>query len=182
MRGRSLQLFCLTVLTATMLSAQVASSAVAAPASEHHSGKVTTTNPDANQCDIPGTEVETFMANVEELPNGTRRFEFWDRWTFTSALSGKSVESFAAEQMTTNIDPIENPDGTVSFFFTFEGLEQELKLPNGPVLARDVGPITFTLTFATNGDLVSFTISGEKGSHPLADGGGYCNILIPAVS
>ena len=79
MRGRSLQLFCLTALTATMLLAPPASNALAAPASQHHSAKVTTTNPDANQCDIPGTQVETFMANVEELPNGTRRFEFWDR-------------------------------------------------------------------------------------------------------
>jgi hypothetical protein len=182
MRGRSLQLFCLTALTATLLLALLASTAVAAPAIQHHSAKVTTTNPDANQCDIPGTQVETSMANVEELPNGTRRFEFWDRWTFTSALSGKSVESFAAEQMTTNIDPIENADGTVSFFFTFKGLEQRLKLPNGPVLARDVGPITFTLTFDASGDFVSSAISGEKGPHPLTDGGGYCNILIPALS
>jgi hypothetical protein len=166
MRGRSLQLFCLTALTATTLLALLASNAVAAPASQHHSAKVTTTNPDANQCDIPGKQVETFMANVEELPNGTRRFEFWDMWTFTSALSGKSVESFAAEQMTTNIDPIENADGTVSFFFTFKGLEQRLKLPNGPVLARDVGPITFTLTFDASGNFVSFTIRERRGRTP----------------
>jgi len=182
MRGRSLQLFALAVLAATVLLALMASGAVAAPAIQHHSAKVTTTNTDANQCDIPGTQVETFMANVEELPNGTRRFEFWERWVFTSALTGKSIESFAAEQMTTNVDPIENGDGTVSFFFTFNGLEQQLKLPNGPVLARDVGPITFTLTFDASGDFVSFTISGEKGPHPLTDGGGYCNILIPALS
>jgi hypothetical protein len=182
MRGRSLQLLVLTVITATVLLALMASSAGAAPAIQHHSAKVTTTNLDANQCDIPGTQVETFMANLVDLPNGTRRFEFWDLWVFTSALTGKSIESFAAEQMTTNLEPIVNPDGTVSFFFTFTGLEQRLKLPNGSVLARDVGPITFTVMYDANGDFVSFAISGEKGPHPLTDSGGYCSVLIPALS
>jgi hypothetical protein len=182
MRGRSLQLFVSVLIATTVLLALMASSAGATPAIQHHFSKVTTTNPDANQCDIPGTQDETFMSHVQELPNGTQRFEFWDRWTFTSALTGKSIESFSAEQMTTNVDPIENADGTVSFFFTFKGLEQRLKLPNGPVLARDVGPITFTLTFDTSGNLVSFVVSGEKGPHPLNDTGGYCNVLIPALS
>ena len=177
-----LQRLVLATLAATALLAVVASSAVAAPATQHHSGKVTTTNTNANQCDIPGTQVETFMANVTDLPDGTRRFEFWDRWTFTSALSGKSIESFAAEQMTTNTAPIDNGDGTVSFFFTFTGLEQRLKLPNGAVLGRDVGPITFTLTYDANGDLLSFAVSGVNGPHPLFDAGGYCTILIPALS
>jgi hypothetical protein len=177
-----MQLLVLAAIAAMVLLALMASSAGAAPAIQHHSAKVTTTNPDANQCDIPGMQVETFMANVVDLPDGTRRFEFWDRWIFTSALTGKSIESFAAEQMTTNVEPIVNPDGTVSFFFTFKGLEQRLKLPNGAVLARDVGPITFTLTFDANGDFLSFTASGEKGPHPLFDGGGYCNVLIPALS
>jgi hypothetical protein len=183
MRGRSLQRSILAAIAATTLLALIASSSAAAsPAGEHHSAKVTTTNPDADQCDIPGTEVETFMANVTDLPNGTRRFEFWDRWIFTSALTRKSIESFAAEQMTTNVDPIDDGDGTVSLIFHFTGLEQRLKLPNGEVLARDVGPITFTLTLDANGDFVSFTASGEKGPHPLFDSGGYCNVLIPALS
>ncbi len=182
MRRRSLQLCVLAVIAAAALLALTAASAGAIPATRHHSGKVTTTNPDANQCDIPGTQVETFMANVTDLPDGMRGFEFWDRWTFTSDLTGKSIESFAAEQMTENVDPIVNADGTVSFFFAFKGLEQRLKLPNGPVLARDVGPITFTLTFDADGNFVSLNVSGEKGPHPLFDGGGYCNVLIPALS
>jgi hypothetical protein len=182
MRGQSLHLFLLAAVAATALVGLMAASAVAAPASQHHSAKVTTSNPDANQCDIPGTQVETFMANVVDLPDGTRRFEFWDRWIFTSALTGKSIESFAAEQMTTNVEPIDNGDGTVSFFFSFTGLEQRLKLPNGAVLGRDVGPITFTISYDANGDFVSFVVSGQKGLHELFDAGGYCTALIPALS
>jgi hypothetical protein len=82
------------------------------------------------QCGIAGTQIETNMANVVDLPDGTQRFEFWDKWTFASALTEKSIESFAAEQMTTNIELIDN-DGTISFFVTFKSLEQRLKLPNG---------------------------------------------------
>jgi hypothetical protein len=170
------------VASSTTLLALIASSAYAASAVQHHSAKVTTSDPNANQCDIPGMQVDTFMANVVDLPDGTRRFEFWDRWVFTSALTGKSIESFAAEQMTTNVAPIDNGDGTVSFVFTFTGLEQRLKLPNGSVLARDVGPITFTLTYNASGDLVFFGVSDEKGPHPLFEGGGYCNVLVPALS
>jgi hypothetical protein len=182
MRGQSLHLVLLAAIAATALVGLMASSAVAAPAIQHHTAKLTTTDPDADQCGIPGTQIETKMANVVDLPDGTQRFEFWDEWTFTSALTGKSIESFAAEQMTTNIEPIDNGDGTISFFFTFKGLEQRLKLPNGVVLARDVGPITFTLTFDASGDFVSFAVSGEKGPHPLFDGGGYCTVLVPALS
>jgi hypothetical protein len=176
MRGRSLHLFCLIALIAAALLALMASTAVAAPR------KVTTTNPDAEQCGIAGSQVETFMVNGHEFAGNKVTLEIWDSWTFTATATGKSIESFAAEQQTSNVDPIDNGDGTVSFVFTFKGLEQRLKLPNGTVLVRDAGPITFTLTFDASGDLVSFGSSDEKGPHPLADGGGYCDVLVPALT
>ena len=74
------------------------------------------------------------------------------------------------------------PDGTVSFFYKFNGLEQRLKLPDGRVLARDVGPITFTQTFDADGNLVSSDAGDLSGRHDLFDVGGYCSILIPALS
>jgi hypothetical protein len=66
-------------------------------------------------------------------------------------------------------------------------LEQQLKLPNGRVLVRDVGPITFTVVLdATTGDFISFS-AFEKQPHPLfdtggADGAAYCAAIVPPLS
>jgi hypothetical protein len=103
---------------------------------------------------------------------------------FTSEAIGKSVESFSSQQQTNVSPPIVNGDGTTTLLFIFKGLEQKLKIPNGPTLVRDAGPITFALTFDASGTLISQLIVGEKGMHPLADSGFalFCDVLLPAVS
>jgi hypothetical protein len=133
-------------------------------------------------CDIPGTKVDTESGNVTVFGDGTVKIEGTETYTFTSALTGKSIESRSHSQLTHNSVPIVSTDGkTVSLVFAFTGLEQQLKLPNGPVLAHDSGPITFTLTLdATTGDFVSFTVL-QKSPHRLSDIG-FCNVVIPAIS
>ena len=105
-------------------------------------------------------------------------------WAFTGG-SGKSVEFHVAQQLDGSDTPIDNGDGTISFVFTFRGLPEKLKLPNGPVLSRDAGVVTFTNTFdALTGDFISQTISGEKGPHPDLDSGFeiFCDVLVPALT
>jgi hypothetical protein len=67
---------------------------------------------------------------------------------------------------------------------------EKLKLPNGPILSRDAGLVTFDGIYdPTTGDLLSETISAEKGPHPELDSGGdfgggalFCDVIVPALS
>jgi hypothetical protein len=181
-------------LAAVAALALFASGTAAAPLVQHYHFAFTCTFPSqepcpvqlpAEQCGIPGTTVEREWGNVQVFADGTSKMELKETYTFTSSVTGKSFESRSAAQLTNNTVPIDNGDGTVSFVYTFNGLEQQLKLPNGPVLARDVGPVTFTLTFsAATGEFVSFGVSGEKGSHPLIESGGtlFCDVVVPALT
>jgi hypothetical protein len=105
--------------------------------------------------------------------------------TFTATASGKSIRIHVVEQVTGNDEPIDNGDGTVTFIGTFKGLPEQLKIENGPVLSRDAGVVTITTIFdAATGDLISQTISGEKGPHPDLDSDFevFCDVLIPALT
>jgi len=189
MRGRTLSAFVAVAVTAAAAIVLVVPGASAAPLVQHYRFAFTCSSaspepcpvelPD-EQCDIPGSTVDTQWGDVQ-ISADRVKMEAKERYTFTSALTGKSFESFSALQSTSNNAPIENGDGTVSFVFAFEGLEQQIRVPNGPPLIRDVGPISFTLTLdAATGDEVSFTIS-EKRDHPIADAG-YCGVVVPALS
>jgi hypothetical protein len=202
MRGQTLRLSCFVAAAATVVLAFMASSAAAAPLVQHYHfsftcmstpgspadpndcvGPFGPTEIDPELCDIPGTNVDSQSGNVQVFADSTMKVEWQESYVFTSALTGKSIESLSNEQFTTNRAPIDNGDGTVSFVFAFKGLEQQLKLPNGPVLVRDAGPVTFTLTVdAATGDFVSFTVS-EQGPHPITDSGGnFCQFIVPALS
>lgn len=187
------KLFLPVGVAAGLALATFASSVPGAPPLQHFhfAFTCTSTSPDCpvelptDQCGIPGTIVESEWGNVQVFADGTAKVEVKERYVFTSTASGKSFQSFSAAQITSNTAPIDNGDGTISFVFTFKGLEQQLKLPNGPVLARDAGPVTFTLTFVSaTGEFVSFTVSGEKGPHPLVDSGGtlFCDVVVPALT
>jgi hypothetical protein len=202
MRGRSLLLSGSVAITATVLLAFAAANVAAAPPLQHYHysytctstpaapadpadcigadsfGQPTPVEVDPELCDIPGTKVDSASGNVQVFADGTAKIETKEAYTFTSALTGKSIESRSAAQLTTTL--IDNGDGTISFVFAFKGLEQQLKLPNGPVLGHDTGPITFTLTLdATTGDFVSFTVS-EKKPHTLGDN--FCTIVESALT
>ena len=105
--------------------------------------------------------------------------------TFTSASTGKSIVIHVAQRFTSNDEPIENGDGTVTFVQTFTGLPELIRLANGGVLLRDAGTVVFTFVFdAETGDFISQTVSGEKGPHPDLDSGfeAFCDVIVPALS
>ena len=72
-----------------------------------------------------------------------------------------------------------------TFVNTFKGLPEQIKLPNGRVLSRDAGSVTFTLLIdAATDELISQTVSSEKGPHPDLDSDFeiLCSVVAPARS
>ena len=171
----------LLLLTGMLLMALMASSANAAPIADHFHFTMNATFTDI-RCGIDVTVAESFMLNEQDFAD-RHKLEIKDTQLITSMATGKSVKQSSAEQQTNFLQPIDNGDGTTTLVFGFKGLEQKLQLPNGRVLARDAGPITFTLTFDANGNLISLVSSNEKGPHPIIDGGSFgCDVIVPALT
>jgi hypothetical protein len=136
-------------------------------------------------CGISGTSVVRGVDNFTLYADNTFKDTFELQQTFTAAGSGKSIVFHVAQQVTGNDEPIDNGDGTVTFVNTFKGLPEQIKLPNGRMLTRDAGVVTFTLLIdATTDELISQTVSGEKGPHPDLDSDFevFCNVVVPAIS
>jgi hypothetical protein len=166
----------------TMLAlALMESTAGATPIVNHFHFTMNETFTD-NRCGIDVTVADSFMLNEQDFAD-RQKLEVKDTQLMTSMATGKSVKQLSAEQQTNFLQPIDNGDGTTSLVFGFKGLEQKLQLPNGRMLGRDAGPITFTLTFDADGNLISFVSSDEKGPHPINDGGSFgCDVLVPALT
>ena len=122
---------------------------------------------DPNLCDIPGTLTDNQAANVQVSADGTYKAEFKEMYVFTSALTGKSIESRSDEQQTFSFS-------TSARVFAFTGRLQQLKLPDGSTLAMDAGPVVFTVT--DNG----FSVS-ENGHHDDLYRS-LCDVVAPALS
>ena len=177
------KLFIVGALFASVSLALMASSTAAAPLVNQFHGTFSDTFPD-NICGIDGTTVVSGMDNIQEFADGTFKDEFRLNQYFTSAATGKTILLFAANQFV-GVGPIDNGDGTVTFTATFKGLPEKIKLPNGRILSRDAGFVTFNDTFdATTGDFLGETISPENGPHPDLDSGFtlFCDVVVPALS
>jgi hypothetical protein len=177
------KLFALAGLAGVLLMAVMASNAAAAPLVDRFHGTFSETFAD-NICGIDGTSVINGMDNIQVFADGTFKDQFRENQVFTSTATGKSVLIFVAEQGT-GVGPIDNGDGTVTFVNTFKGLPEKLKLPNGPILLRDAGFVSFIDTFdATTGDFISEVISPENGPHPDLDSGFalFCDVIVPALT
>jgi hypothetical protein len=138
-----------------------------------------------NICGIPGTTVVQGVDNFTVYADNTVKDNFSLNQVFTATDSGKAIRIHVAEQFTSNDEPIDNGDGTVTFIQTFKGLPELLKIENGPVLSRDAGVVTFTRIFdATTDGFISQTVSGEKGPHPDLDSdfAVFCDVLVPALT
>ena len=136
-------------------------------------------------CDIPGTSVVRGVDNFTLYPDNRFKDEFELHQTFTATASGKSLVFHVAQNQTGNDEPIDNGDGTITFVSTFKGLPEKIKLPNGRVLTRDAGNVTITTVLdAQTFELVSSSVSGEKGPHPDLDSDFelFCNIVEPALT
>jgi hypothetical protein len=165
------------------ITALVVSTAGAAPLTDRFHGTFSDTSP-GNICGIDGTIVDSGMDNIQVFADGTFKDQFRENLVFTSSATGKSVELFVAEQFTGK-GPIDNGNGTLTFINTFKGMPEKLKLPNGRILSRDAGNVSFIIIVdAATGDLISQTTVGEKGPHPDLDSdfARFCDVIVPALS
>jgi hypothetical protein len=177
------RLAALTALVGALTLASLASTAGGAPLVDRFHGTFSDTFAD-NICGIDGTSVVNGMDNIQVFADGTFKDQFRLNQVFTSAATGKSVLLFAANQFV-GAGPIDNGDGTITFTSTFKGLPEKIKLPNGRILSRDAGFVTFNDTFdATTGEFLGTTISPENGPHPDLDSGFalFCDVIVPALS
>ena len=118
-------------------------------------------------CGIDGTSDLTGTENFVAWADGTFQDTLNIHQVFTATGSGKSVEIQVAVHVTGNLNPVENGDATISFTNTFAGLPLKLKLPNGRILTRDAGTVTFTYVWdAVTGDFLYETLSGIHGQFP----------------
>jgi hypothetical protein len=158
----------------------------AAPIVNEHN-RFTDTFPD-ELCGIEGTSTISVVDNFRLYADGTFLGTGTFRQVFTAAESGKSVVIFSAGQGSGPAEPIQNPDGTITFIQTYKGLPEKLSILGGPTLLRDAGVVTIASTFRPlpNGDLefVSQTVSGEHGPHPdlASDFELFCEVLVPALT
>jgi len=170
------------------VAAAVASLAVAAIGSaarpEMQSHENFSDSFDDEFCGIAGASLVRGVDNLSVYSDNTFSDRFELVQTFTAA-NGKSIRLHAAQQVTGNWEPTDNGDGTVTFVNTFKGLPEQIKLANGRMLSRDAGVVTFTdVLDATTEELISQTVSGEKGPHPDLDSDFelFCDVVVPALS
>jgi hypothetical protein len=127
-----------------------------------------------NWCGIDGTSVDQVVANYTE--DGSRT-SLNVTTLFTATTSGKSME-IRQTGLRREGAPIDNGDGTYSVVHTNAGQSPSFKLPNGPVIALDVGLIEGVATFdSTTGDFISFEIVKLAGPRPNA-----CDAIVAALS
>jgi hypothetical protein len=140
---------------------------------------------DDNICGIPGTSVVRGVSNFAAYADNTVKEEFKLTLVFTATESGKSIRIHVAQQFTSNDEPIDNGDGTVTFIQSFKGLPEQVKIANGPLLTRDAGIVTFFRIFdATTFEFISQTVSVERGPHPELDSDFelFCEVVVPALT
>jgi len=153
--------------SALLIFALMPATAVAAPGNNDH-GTDSGTDVDPDFCGT-GVSIDvsfevTFTAHVGQ-PDVFRSTEH-GRITFTNAATGDSVIVHFAQQFIEEITG--DPEGVHTVAFTYKGLPEQIRTPNGPVLLRDAGYITFVDTF--DGDVfLGTTVSVNKGPHPEAD-------------
>jgi hypothetical protein len=170
------------VVAAVAALAFVAVGSAAAPTMQSHENFADTF--DDEFCGIAGTSVVRGVDNLTVYGNNTFSDRFELIQTFTST-GGRSVRFHAAQHVTGNWEPIDNGDGTLTFVNTFKGMPEQIKLSNGRMLSRDAGVVTFTdVIDATTDEVISQTVSGEKGPHPDLDSDFelFCDVVVPALS
>ena len=104
--------------------------------------------------------------------------------TFT-AENGKSVINQFSQQYVEAEPIIDEAAGTITFVFSFKGLPELLRTPQGPVLLRDAGLITFADTFDLDTEeLLSSEILVNRGPHPDADSDFtlFCEVITEALA
>jgi hypothetical protein len=172
-------------LLAGALAALMPSGSVAANLVFHSHGTSSATFTDI-VCGVPGTSVQNAMENIQVFADGRFQEEFNVNQIFTATASGKSIQIFAAARVSGNFHATVHDDGTFTFTNANMGLNEKLKIPNGPTLSTDAGTVTIADTFAATPpyNLISETLSSENGPHPDLDSGFavFCNVIGPVLA
>ena len=98
---------------------------------------------------------------------------------------GKSVVVQYAQQFTETEGTIDEAAGTITFVTSFRGLPEKISTPQGPVIVRDAGLVTFVNTYdLETEDLISQEVLVNRGPHPDLDSDFelFCEVIIAALS
>ncbi len=160
-----------------------AGGAEAAPIVENFHNKIGYTVPDDFACGIAGSATVSGVESFQVLGDGTAKDQLTLEDVFTSAATGKSVD-ISVHVQNSSAAAVLNPDGSTTVTSTEKGLLEQIKLPDGGVLTRDAGTLTFVTTYNADGSFQSSTLVGEDGPHPNVDSGytAACDAIVPALS
>jgi hypothetical protein len=134
-------------------------------------------------CGIPVDGVAVGVDNFVLYADDSFKETSSVRVTLTNPENGKSVTISNAGQIR-GTAIIDEDAGTITFVTTFKGLPEKIQTPQGPVLLRDAGVITFADTFdLETGEFISTDVS-IKGPHPEAESDfeAFCEVVTGALS
>lgn len=146
------------------------------------------TDEDVDVCgvivDVVSEGVFTDKAFFDKEGNFVRFMSTASATTTFTAANGNSVTIQNAGQFTDVAPLIDEEAGTITFFTTFKGLPEKIGTPQGPVLLRDAGVITFVGTFnLETGAFISSDVI-IKGPHPEAESDFtlFCEVITEALA
>jgi len=130
--------------------------------------------------EIQGTAVDTVVEHYMQDASGNIIDNVRFTRVFTATATGKSIISSASTTEKSS-GPIDNGDGTISFFTAVNGLALKFQIPHGPVLKtadgqplRSAGVLLFEDLFdAATGDYITTNVSFD-GPHLAAEGVDIC--------
>jgi len=181
--GRLRLPLCLALFAALAL---MPTAALAAPP-EHEHVRESGTDVDPDFCgtgesiNISFDNVVNFWAAADS-PTALVRTTISGETVFTNPDTGDSIiVSYAGQQTIEFVSG--DPDGIHTVLVTSKGLPERIYTPNGPVLTRDAGLITFLFTVNGEGEVIETETVVVKGPHPQADADFelFCELAIPAL-
>jgi hypothetical protein len=166
--GRLRLPLCLALFVALAL---MPAAALAAPPIHEHF-RETGTDVDPDFCGT-GQEINISFDNrvnvwiASDSPTALVRSTISGETVFTNPDTGDSIiVSYAGQQTIEFVSG--DPDGLHTVLVTTKGLPERIHTPNGPVLTRDAGLITFLFT-VDGEEVVETETVVVKGPHPQAD-------------
>jgi len=142
---------------------------------------------------LPGIDVCGFT--VDSVVQGTNTFQmFVDRFgnvsiqflshvvrTLTDEANGNVVHVESAGRDRFQLDPVVNPDGTMTTTDTLTGMSQRVYTSHRNTLLKDAGFISFVATFDAEGNFLSEQVI-EHGPHPFGgDFTVFCEAIASAI-
>lgn len=132
-------------------------------------------------CGFSGTTQFAIVDNFGSLPGGAT----YDAGTLVQTFTADNGRGVIIKYDAGHIDnaaPVFNPDGTVTKVSTYTGLNALTQAVNGPVLERGSGVIQVTLTFDSNGKLLSVSVVVLAGPNPNLTGAPDCTVIAPYLA